>query len=112
MPKLVIEAMKNHIIVLKRKRWNNEQYRRCKSLEISGIPSDTEAGELEEMVLKVFEKFDVDVDPKNVEDCHWFKIRNSCKKVIIKLFERKDADRIRQAKKKIEIVELGVDRHK
>ena len=35
-----------------------------KCLEISGIPSDTKAGELEEKVLKVSEKPDVDVDPK------------------------------------------------
>ena len=68
--KSVIEAMKNHIIVLERKCWSNEQYSRRECQEISGIPSDTEAGKLEEILLKVFEKLDVDVDPKNVEDCH------------------------------------------
>ena len=40
--------MKNHIIVLERKCWSNEQYSRRECLEISGIPSDTEAGKLEE----------------------------------------------------------------
>ena len=29
------------------------------------------------MVLKVFEKLDADVDPKNVEGCHWLKTRNN-----------------------------------
>ena len=91
--------MKNHIVVLERKCWSNEQYSRRECLEISGIPSDTEADELEEMVLKGFEKLDVDVDPKNVKDCHWLKNRNSSKKVVIKLTIRKDADKIRQAKK-------------
>ena len=71
----------------------------------------TKVGELEEAVLKVFEKLDVDVDPKNVEDCHWLKTRNSSKKVIIKLSKRKDTDKIRQVKK-IEIVEFGVDGHR
>ena len=71
----------------------------------------TKFGELEEAVLKVFEKLDVDVDPKNVEDCHWLKTRNSSKKVIIKLSKRKDTDKIRQVKK-IEIVEFGVDGHR
>ena len=110
--KSVTEAMKNHIIVLERKCWSNEHYSRRECLEISGMPSDTEAGKLEETLLKVFEKLDVDVDPKNVEDCHWLKTRNSSKKVIIKLSKRKDADKIRQVKKKIEIVEFGVDGHK
>ena len=71
--KSVTEKMKNHITVLECKCWSNEQYSRRECLEISGIPSDTEAGQLEETVLKVFEKLDVDVDPKNVEDCQWLK---------------------------------------
>ena len=91
--------MKNHIIVLERRCWSNEQYSRRECLEISGIPFDTEADKLEETLLKVFEKLDVGVDPKNVEDCHWLKTRNSSKKVIIKLSKRKDADKIRQVKK-------------
>ena len=69
--KSVTEAMKNHIIVLERKCWSNEQYSRRECLEISGVPSDTAAGKLEETLLKVFETLDVDVDFKNVEDCHW-----------------------------------------
>ena len=53
--KLVTETMKNHIVVLERKCWSNEQYWRRRCLEISGIPSDTEAGELKGKVLKVLE---------------------------------------------------------
>ena len=45
--KSITEAMKNHIIVLEHKCWSNEQYSRRECLEISGIPSDTEAGKLE-----------------------------------------------------------------
>ena len=91
--------MKNHIIVLERKYWSNEQYSRRECLEISGIPSDIEAGKLEETLLKVFGKLDVDDDPKNVEDCLWLKTRNSSKKVIIRLSKRKDVGEIRQVKK-------------
>ena len=61
------EAMENHVIVLERKYWSNEQYSRRKCLEISGIPFDTETGKLEETLIKVFEKLDVDVDRKNVK---------------------------------------------
>ena len=52
--------MENYIVVLERKCWSNELYSRLEYLKISGIPSDTEAGKLEETVLKVFEKLDVD----------------------------------------------------
>ena len=97
--KSVTEAMKNHIIVLEHKCWSNEQCSRGECLEISGILSDTEGCKLEETLLKVFEKLDVDVDPKNAEDCHWLKTRNSTKKVIIKLSKRKDVYKIRQVKK-------------
>ena len=62
--------MKNHIIVLERRCRSNEQYSRRERLEISGIPSETEAGKSEETLLRVFEKLHVDVHPKNVEDCH------------------------------------------
>ena len=75
-------------------------------------PSNTEAGKLGKTLLKVFEKVDVDVDHKNVKDCHWLKTRNSSRKVIIKLSKRGDADKICQVKKKNGIVEFGVDRHK
>ena len=61
---------KNCRIMLESKCWSNKQYSRREGLKISGIPSDTEAGKLEETVLKVFEKLDNDVDPKNVECCH------------------------------------------
>ena len=76
--------MKNHIIILERKCWSNEQYSRRECLEIFGMPSDTEASKLEETGLKVFEKLDVDIDPKNVDCCHWLKTRNSSKKMMMK----------------------------
>ena len=91
--------MKNQIVVLECKCWSNEHYSRHESLETSRIPSDTEANKFIETVLKVFEKRDVHVDPKNVEDCHWLKTRNSSRKVIIKLSKRKDVDKTCQVKK-------------
>ena len=89
--------MKNQIVVLECKCWSNEQYSRHESLETSG----TEANKFIKTVLKVFEKLDVHVDPKNVKDCHWLKTRNSSRKVIIKLWKRKDVDKTCQAKKKL-----------
>lgn len=44
---------------------------------------------------------DVEVDPQNVEACHWLKSNNSSKKAIIKLSKRKDAAKICELKKKL-----------
>ena len=85
--KSVFEALKSNIVVLKHQCWSNEQHSRRECLETSGIPSDSEAGKLEETILKVFEKLDFNVDPKNVEDGHWLKTRSGSKKVIIKLLK-------------------------
>ena len=99
--------MINHIVVLERKCWSNEQYSRHECLETSGILSDTEADELEETVLKVFEKIDVDVNPENV-NCLWLKTRNTSKKVISNYRKEK----MPKKKKKKEIAEFGVNGHK
>ena len=48
----------------------------------------------------MFEKIDINVDPANVEDCHWVKTQIS-KKVIIRFSRSKDINEIR-AKKKVE----------
>ena len=39
------------------------------------------------------------MDPQNFNYCHWFKSNSSSKKTIIKLFKRKDADKIHEVKK-------------
>ena len=92
----VAETIENHTVILKPKYWSYEQYQRREYLEISWITSDTGAGELQETVLKAFERLYVDVDPKIVEDFYWLKTRNRSKKLIIKSSERIDANKIRQ----------------
>ena len=46
-------------------------------------------------MLGIFEKLDVMVDPSNVEGCHWIKSSIGAKKVIVKLFRRKDVNKVR-----------------
>ena len=87
--------------MLERKSWSNEQYSRRECLEISGLPSSTEDSQLEGTVLQIFEKMDVKVYPQNVEAAHWLKSNNSSKKAIMKMYKRKDADKIREVKKKL-----------
>ena len=63
-------------------------------LEVTGIPDSTESKDLEQTVLKVFEKLEVMVDPANIEDYHWIKTSSSSEKVIFKLSNQKDAAKI------------------
>ena len=49
---------------------------------------------------------DVKVDLQNLKACNWLKSNNSSKKVIIKLSNRKDADKILQVDKKIKLLKL------
>ena len=67
-------------------------------LEITGLPENTENGNLEDLTLKVLNEIGVNVDSRNVEDCHWIKTQGP-KKVIIKFSRRKDANKVRTEKK-------------
>ena len=86
---------------LERQCWANEQYSRRECLEISGVPESVAVNDLEGKVLKLLEKIDVEVHPDHTEACHWTKSNAGPKKVIIKMSQRKDADKIRKAKKKL-----------
>ena len=56
------------------------QYSGRECLEVTGIPDSTESKDLEQTVLKVFEKLKEMVDPTNAEDCHCIKTSNGSKK--------------------------------
>ena len=76
-------------------------------LEVTGIPDSTESKDLEQTVLKVFEKLEVMVDTANIEDYHWIKTNSSSEKVIFKLSNQKDAAKIRSSKKKLKGMDLS-----
>ena len=48
---------------MKRQCWANEQYSRRESLEISGVPESVTDNGLEEKVLNLLEKINVEVHP-------------------------------------------------
>ena len=71
--KTVNESFRNQIRTLERQCQSNAQHSRWEALEISGIPGNIDDGELEGKVLTVLSKLDVNIDPANVEACHWLK---------------------------------------
>ena len=62
--------LEKRVINMERQYWSNSQYSTQECLGLTGIPDHTESKDLEQMVLKVFEKLEVMVDPSNIEDCH------------------------------------------
>ena len=90
--------------------WANEHYSRRECLEITGVPESVTDNDLEVIVLKLLETIDVEiveVHPDRIEACHWIKSNAEPKKVIIKMTQRKDADKIRRAKKKQKDLDLS-----
>ena len=85
--------------LLERQCWANKQYSRCECLEISGVPASVTDNDLEGKVLKLLEKIDVEVHHDHIKACHWIKPNAGPKKVIIKMPRRKDAVKIRRARK-------------
>ena len=57
-------------------------------------------------MLTVLSKLDVNIDPANVEACHWLKSNNKGKKAILKLSRRKDSDEIRRVRSKLKTTDL------
>ena len=49
----------------------NAQYSRRECLELVSVPRSVSDGDLEENVLKIFEKVGCSIEENNIEACHW-----------------------------------------
>ena len=96
----------NQMKLLERQCWANEQYSRRECLEISGVLESVSDKDLEGKVFNLFQKIDIEVHPDNIEACHWVKSNAGPKKVIIEMSRRKDAYKMRKAKKKLKGLDL------
>ena len=56
--------------------------------------------------MTVLSKLDVNINPANVEACHWFNSNNKGKKAILKLSRRKDSDETRRVRSKLKPTDL------
>ena len=103
--KNVNSKLHERVVALERQCWGNNQYSRRECLEITGVPDSVSNDDLEETIIKIFDKLNVAIDPSNIEDCHWLK-SNGPKKVIIKFARRKDGTLIRKNKNKLKGINL------
>ena len=66
----------DRVTSFERQCWASNQYTRRECLEITGRPESTKNGNLEDLTLKVLNEIGVNIDSKNVENCHCFKTQD------------------------------------
>ena len=72
---------------------------------MTGIPDDVEHKDLEEKVIKILDKIEVNVTSKDIEACHRVgKSRNNSKKTIIRFVNRKFAKKALVNRKSLKIL--------
>ena len=92
--------------------WANNHYTRRECIEITRLCEHTENENLEDLTLKVLDEIGVNIDSRNLEDCHCIKTQGP-KKVITKFSRRKDVNKVRNEKKKLKgknLTSLGINK--
>ena len=84
---------------MERQCWANAQYSRRECLELVGVPRSVSDGDLEEKVLKIFEKVGCPIEGNNIEACH--RISKKKERIIVKFSRRKDCQNVLNAKKEL-----------
>ena len=93
----VNDELKKQLISTERQCWANAQYSRRECIEVAGIPSSVSDDNLENKVLKIFDKLGVPINPNNIEACH--RIKKDSERTIVKFNKRKDCQQVIRAKK-------------
>ena len=92
-----------------------EQYIRQNNIEITGIPESVENEKLEETVIEVLNKIDINVSNNDIEACHCLgKQKNKPRKTIIRFVNSKFAKKAllnRKGLKHADMSSLGLDSH-
>ena len=84
-----------------------EQYGRRNNLVISGIPDSVQDSELELTVTSIFSNIDVNVESREVEECHKIgKSNNGSRKTIIRFANRKYCKKALLNRKKLERIDV------
>ena len=90
-----------------------EQYGRRNNIEISGIPESVDDKKLEEKVVEVLNKIDVNISTSDIEACHRLgKFKNKQRKTIIRFVNRKHAKTAllnRKRLKQVDTTSLGLE---
>ena len=86
------------VVKTERQCWENAQYSRRDTMEITGIPNSIGNSVLEETVRRVFKKIGVEIDERDFQACHCLKGKE---RRIVKFVNRKDCLQILRVKKEL-----------
>ena len=78
-----------------------ERYTRRNNMEIYGIPANIDPSKLEETVINISKKIDIDIKSEDMEACHRSRRKGNTNSVIIRFVNRKFAERLQASKKKL-----------
>ena len=92
------DNLTTRMIAIEKRIAEQEQYFRRETVELVGLPDNTDDGELEDAVIKTFEEAGVKVTKRSFHVIH--RLRNK-KVVIVKLVNRRDALTLLRNKKKL-----------
>ena len=82
--------MENRVTLIESSHYALEQYGRRNNLVISGIPDSVQISDLKSTAASILSDIDVNVESREVDDCHRIgKSNNGSKKTIIKFVNRK-----------------------
>ena len=103
--KQVNSVLSERLVSMERQCWANAQYSKRECLEMVGVPRSVSDGDLEEKVLKIFEKVGCPMEGNNIEACHRISKKNEG--IIVKFSRRKDCQNVLNKKK--EFRKLGME---
>ena len=89
---------------MERQCWANAQYCRCECLELVGSPHSVSDGDVEENVLKIFERVGCPIEENNIKACHR-RSRNN-ERILVKFSRRKDCQNVLSAKKELKKLDI------
>ena len=101
------QQLENRVALIESSHDALEQYGRRNNLVISGIPDSVQDSDLESTVTSILSDIDVNVESREVEDCHRIgKSNNGSKKTIIRFINRKHCKKALLNRKQLEKTDL------
>ena len=99
--------MENRVAFIESSHDALEQYGRRNNLVIFGIPDSDEDSELEPTVTSILSDIDVNVESREVQECHRIgKFNNGSRKTIIRFVNRKYCKKALLNRKQLERIDL------
>ena len=101
------QQLENKVTLIELSHDALEQYGRRNNLVISGIPDSVQDSDFESTVSSILSDIDVNVESREVEDCHGIgKSNNGSKKTIIRFINRKYCKKALLNRKQLEKIDL------